>query len=139
MAGKSRQWSGRCLCGQVQFSWQGPSLWCAHCHCTRCQRAHGAAFVTWVGVEQSHFYLDRGEPKWHQSGAGSKRGFCANCGSSMFFQSDRWPGEMHIARALVEEPIDLTPQIHAFADTAVDWTQADPHLPRKAAGSDSDS
>lgn len=125
------QWNGHCLCGAVRFSWRGPSLWCAHCHCSMCRSAHGAAFVTWVGVPEKSFSIDQGQPRWYASGTGSRRGFCGDCGSSLFFQSERWPGEMHIARALVDGPIDLKPQLHAFADTAVDWTESDPHLPRR--------
>jgi hypothetical protein len=41
---------GACLCGAVQFELQLPATWVAHCHCTMCRRAHGAAFVTWVSV-----------------------------------------------------------------------------------------
>ena len=38
--------SGKCLCGAVRFRMRFPSKWVAHCHCTMCRRAHGAAFVT---------------------------------------------------------------------------------------------
>ena len=44
---------GHCLCGAVRFAAQLPSRWVAHCHCSRCQRAHGAGFVTWAGFEVS--------------------------------------------------------------------------------------
>ena len=41
---------GGCLCGAVTFVASGPPKWVAHCHCSMCRRAHGAAFVTWVGM-----------------------------------------------------------------------------------------
>ena len=127
------RWHGECLCGKIRFSWAGPSLWCAHCHCTLCQRAHGAAFVTWVGADSARFSIDRGAPVWYASGPQSRRAFCGDCGSSMLFESAQWPGETHIARALVAGSIDLLPQGHVNADTAVDWTAQDAHLPRKPA------
>ncbi len=37
---------GSCLCGELRFEYDEPSLWCAHCHCTLSQRAHGAPVVT---------------------------------------------------------------------------------------------
>ena len=40
---------GSCLCGEVGFVAALPSKWVAHCHCSRCRRAHGAPFVTWAG------------------------------------------------------------------------------------------
>ena len=37
---------GGCLCGDVRFTVDWPSKWIAHCHCSMCRRAHGAAYVT---------------------------------------------------------------------------------------------
>ena len=49
---------GQCLCGAVAFTAALPSKWVAHCHCTLCQRAHGAAFVTWVGMDSARVAVD---------------------------------------------------------------------------------
>jgi hypothetical protein len=38
--------AGACLCGGIAFDAALPSKCVAHCHCTRCRRAQGAAFVT---------------------------------------------------------------------------------------------
>ena len=52
----------------------------------------------------------------------------------LFFRSERWAGELHIARAQIEGEVDRAPQAHAFWDAHVDWVQIDPQdgLPRKA-------
>jgi hypothetical protein len=47
-----------CLCGAVGVAAELPSLWMAHCHCSLCRRAHGAAFVTWVGFPSARCRLD---------------------------------------------------------------------------------
>ena len=117
--------SGSCLCGAVTFQVDLPAKWVAHCHCTRCQRAHGAAFVTWVGVDATSSL------RWHVSEQGGRRGFCPTYGSPMFFKSDRWPGELHIARALFVEPIDQEPQVHGDFDTHVSWVMLGDKLPWK--------
>jgi hypothetical protein len=52
---------GGCFCGAVRYSIALPPRWVAHCHCTMCRRAHGAAFVTWVGNLRGNFTLERGE------------------------------------------------------------------------------
>lgn len=63
---------GSCLCGAVRFTARLPSRWVAHCHCTRCQRAHGAAFVTWVGLDEATVAIDdaQGALRWHASQLG---------------------------------------------------------------------
>ena len=53
----------------------------------------------------------------------------------MFFKSERWPGELHIARALFLEPIDRVPQAHVFYETHVDWATVGDELPKKSSAS----
>jgi hypothetical protein len=58
---------------------------------------------------------------WHQSSKQSRRGFCGQCGSTLFFASDLAPGEMHVARALIRGEIDRAPEANAFHDQRVHW------------------
>ena len=126
---------GGCLCGDVRFNATLPSKWVAHCHCTLCRRAHGAAFVTWVGMDATRCAIE--DPwsrlQWYESSAGAERGFCSHCGSMLFFRSERWAGELHIARAQVVGEVDRAPQAHVYWDTHVEWVQIDERdgLPRK--------
>jgi hypothetical protein len=126
---------GACLCGALTFVVTFPTKWVAHCHCTRCQRAHGAAFVTWVSVPAGQFELadPHGVLREFQSSAGAVRQFCGTCGSSLVFRSDRWPGEVHVARANVIDALDREPVIHGFYDTHVAWFTVNDLLPRKPA------
>jgi len=127
--------SGRCLCGAVGFEVKLPSKWVAHCHCTMCQRAHGAAFVTWVGSEATQAEIRDPHQllEWHASSPEAQRGFCRRCGSSLFFRSSKWPGELHIARANFTDPLDKEPQGHVFYDSHVSWFAVNDSLPKKPA------
>jgi hypothetical protein len=124
--------TGRCLCGAVRFEIVPPTKWCAHCHCSLCRRAHGAAFVTWFGVERAQFALTSGEEQlvWFHSSPPARRGFCSSCGSTLFFESTRWPDEIHIALAHMEGAIDRVPAAHVFYDTHVDWFEVGDGLRR---------
>src|SRR5262249_16482183 len=92
---------GACLCGAVRFDVTPPTKWCAHCRGTMGGRAHGAGVVTWFGAHSSSVRIVAGDEalRWYRSSAGARRGFCGTCGSMLFFEGDRWPGETHIARA----------------------------------------
>jgi hypothetical protein len=129
--------TGGCLCGAVRFQVTPPTKWCAHCHCSLCRRAHGAAFVTWFGVERSNFELVAGSDdlSWYQSTPAARRGFCARCGSTIFFESERWADEVHIALAHMDGPIDRSPQAHVFFDAHVDWVELGDGL-RRFGGAD---
>ncbi|NQU28732.1 MAG: GFA family protein [Candidatus Marinimicrobia bacterium] len=123
---------GACLCEKIKFEVTLPTKWCAHCHCTLCRRSHGAAFVTWFGVNTSQFRIIKGENqiKWYFSSAESQRGFCTNCGSHILFKSTKWPGETHVSLSNMINPIDRKPAGHAYFDTHVDWLEFNDGLPR---------
>ncbi len=125
--------AGGCLCGAVRFEVAPPTRWCSHCHCSLCRRAHGAAFVTWFGVEKAQFRIVEGDATiaWHHSTEEARRGFCRNCGSTLFFESERWAGETHIALAHMDSPIDRSPGAHVFYDSHVDWVDLGDDLPRR--------
>ena len=124
--------TGGCLCGAVRFAVTSPTKWCAHCHCSLCRRAHGAAFVTWFGVERAQFKLTGGDEhlSWYRSTADARRGFCDRCGSTLFFESERWSDETHIALAHMDGPIDRAPKVHVFYDSHVDWVEPGDDLRR---------
>lgn len=133
MSEEHRAIEGRCLCHAIRFRIELPTLWCAHCHCNQCRRSHGAAFVTWVGVAEERFSITAGRKAvaWHDSSTEAQRGFCRECGSSMFFRSTHWPAEVHVTRASLVAPIDREPEAHAFWDSRVDWCVLGDDLPRK--------
>ena len=122
---------GSCFCGAVRFS-IAKIRGVAHCHCTMCRRAHGAAFVTWVTVKRPDFHLDAGEESlttFRSSGSALRR-FCGSCGTMLFFEGERWADEVHVARALVEGEVP-EPMAHVFWDDRVSWIEMGDHLPRK--------
>ena len=127
---KSQYVAGSCFCGAVRFHFELPSKWCAHCHCSMCRKVHGAGYVTWVGFKSTGLRLEQGKEDltWFESSAGASRGSCRTCSSSMFFRSERWADEIHVALACLDGPIDREPQTHAYHNSHVDWMPLDDAL-----------
>jgi hypothetical protein len=123
---------GSCFCGEVRFAASLPSLFCGHCHCTMCQRSHGAGYVTWFAVSRDHFVVESGEASLsvYESSDHGWRTFCRSCGSSLFCESKRHPDQVDIVLANMEGPIDRPPEIHVFFDDRADWTVVGDGLPR---------
>jgi hypothetical protein len=126
---------GRCLCGALTFTAALPTLWVAHCHCTLCQKNAGAAFVTWAGFSDADVTIgdDADALRWYSATENAYRGFCENCGSTMFFKSARWPGELHITVVNFTEALDREPQVHVNWETHQPWLHFDDGLPRQPA------
>ena len=111
------------MCGRVRFRAEFPSRFCAHCHCESCRRSHSAAFVTWIGFLSPQVAVIEGADDLvrYESSANTRRSFCGICGTKLFFESDKWRGETHVALAAFDEPVDRVPQGHAFFDEHVAW------------------
>ena len=101
-----------------------------------CQAAHGSGVVTWVGCDEKAVEIEDGDNqlRWFQSSDEAERGFCSGCGSPIFFRSTRWPGELHIARALVSGELDREPGGHSHFDSHVNWMMLQDDLPGKSNG-----
>lgn len=124
--------AGACLCGAVQFAIELPTLFCAHCHCSMCRRAHGAGFVTWTAVPYEHFHIVGGADQLvrYRSSDHGTRSFCGTCGSSLFFESTQRTDHIDIVLANLNGPIDRAPQFHVFYSDHADWVRVGDDLPR---------
>lgn len=123
---------GHCLCGQVTWEFRGPMKWAGHCHCESCRRSTSSPFTTWFGVpNEAHRFTGRA-PSVYESSAGAKRYFCPNCGTPMAFESARWPGEIHLYAASLENSRDFAPQFHVHVGEKVPWIEIGDHLPQYA-------
>jgi hypothetical protein len=123
---------GACLCTAVRFEIALPTLFCAHCHCTICRRAHGAGYVTWIAVPTERFRILTGEQhltRYASSDHGT-RSFCNICGSSLFFSSAHHPEKIDLVLANMLGDIDQAPQFHANFDDRAPWVQVADDLPR---------
>jgi hypothetical protein len=125
--------TGSCLCGALLFTAQLPTLWVAHCHCTLCQKNAGAAFVTWAGFNEQNVQIDDSNKSliWYSATENAFRGFCNQCGSTLFFKSERWPGELHIPVVNIQQALDRDPQLHVNWDSHQPWLHLNDDLPKK--------
>ncbi|MEC9344009.1 MAG: GFA family protein [Pseudomonadota bacterium] len=77
--------AGGCQCGAVRYR-AGTGLSNPHlCHCRMCQKAAGNYFMPLAGAPREKIAVTRGEPAWFQSSDIVRRGFCAQCGTPLFF------------------------------------------------------
>jgi hypothetical protein len=113
--------TGGCLCGAVRFEVCGPAKWTAYCHCQSCRKHTGAPVSAFAGFERSQVSFTKGQLATFASSPGVKRGFCAVCGSTLTYEGDRWPSEMHFHVGAFDMPQDFPPEGYAFAEERLPW------------------
>lgn len=126
---------GGCLCRAVRYRAEGRPLWVVHCHCTDCRRAAGMPFATWVGYRATQVsFEDETQRRRYASSPGVIRTFCLVCGTPLSYESDRFPGELHLMAGTLDEPARITPTHHVWTDEAVPWALHDDGLKRRPGG-----
>ncbi|MFT4521027.1 MAG: hypothetical protein ACI9JM_003438 [Halioglobus sp.] len=80
--------SGSCMCGSVQYEIAGDLRDVIGCHCSLCRKSSGHyTAATAVAPENLTLLISSGL-KWYRSSGVAQRGFCDDCGSTLFWQPD---------------------------------------------------
>lgn len=123
---------GRCLCGDNRYEITGKPLWVAHCHCESCRRATSAAVATWIGLHKESFRHIKGEMRHFNSSPGVQRSFCPRCGSPLIYVGEKWPDEVHVLAATLDDPNQVQPRAHVNTAEEISWADLHDDLPRFA-------
>ena len=80
--------TGGCQCGAIRFRAERLRSNPHVCYCRMCQKATGGPFGLFVRVDRSKLEWTRGTPKSFASSNIARRGFCADCGTPLFWEYD---------------------------------------------------
>jgi hypothetical protein len=133
MEGSQPRATGGCLCGAVRYEVRGPLRDVFLCHCVECKRAHGS-FGAYSAAHHDDFRLVREDAlRWvdsPESDHRARRGFCVECGSSLFWQGLDLP-RIGIAAGTLDSPTGLRAAAHIYTHQAGEWDELpDDGLPR---------
>jgi len=112
---------GGCLCGAVRFRAEGAPKWTAWCHCQSCRKHTGAPAAAFAGFERDAVAITHGKIAKFASSPGVARGFCAVCGSTLTYEGDRWPREIHLHIGALDDPNATPPDGEAFVEERLSW------------------
>lgn len=114
------RYHGSCLCGECVFEVTGKLRNIIACHCTQCRKQTGH-YLAATSARLVDFKMQRGEPlRWYRASQTARRGFCANCGSTLFWQADG-RDEISIAAGSLDGPTGLTIEGHIFCADRGDY------------------
>lgn len=105
--------TGRCLCSAIKLTITGPMRDISVCHCGRCRRWHGHApgysKAKWADIRMN----GREHLRWFASSPEARRGFCAHCGSSLFWELTG-NDAVSISAGILDAPTGLRERRHIF-------------------------
>jgi len=119
---------GACLCGGVQFELIPPLRDALSCHCSQCRKTSGHYWSA-TSVPISQFRMRTSDTlKWYSSSATARRGFCATCGSSLFWEpnptSPFWKDNetmVYVSCGSLSAPTGIKVESHIFTSDKGDY------------------
>jgi hypothetical protein len=101
------------------------------CHCADCRQAEGApdagylgftkALVTWAGARA-----------FRSATHGVTRSVCPSCGMALTYMCTRWPGELYVHAATLDDPGVFTPHARIHWDARLPGSAPKDDVPRYA-------
>lgn len=119
---------GSCLCGDIRFETEADPLGASMCHCGQCRKQSG-------GIWSSAYVKDAdltitGPVNWYEASDTAKRGFCARCGSYLFWKAHD-EETTSFALGAVEAPTGLMIEKHIFVGDKGDFYEIADGVPQK--------
>ncbi|MEO8441633.1 MAG: GFA family protein [Betaproteobacteria bacterium] len=123
--------SGSCLCGSIKFEVTPPFAAFRYCHCTRCQKASGAAHATNAFLKEKQFKWLAGESLIKRFNLpGAKRfavAFCTECGTRVPHKTGE---NMLIPAGLLDADPGARPENSIFWKSKAAWYVSPQDMPK---------
>ena len=119
-----RRATGSCLCGAVRYEVTGALRDVVECHCAMCRKTHGHIGAYTAAPKSAVAITEARGLKWYASSEKARRGFCVECGGSLFFE----PAEkdyMAIAAGTLDPPTGLKTVVQIHVNSAGDYYRID--------------
>ena len=121
--------TGRCLCGDISFEVRGTPQGVSACHCGQCRKQSGHVWAS-AHVPETDLTIT-GAPAWFEASETARRGFCARCGSFLFWKAHD-EDTISFALGALDAPTGLTLERHIFCEDKGDYYDIEDDLPQLA-------
>jgi hypothetical protein len=128
---------GSCLCGGVQFEIASAAGTFELCHCTRCRKVSGSAYLTWLGVRREEFRFLQGEDlirtyecPVRESPPAYDTSFCTRCGSEVPNPSKTGEPWFEVPAGAFDDDPGIRPDKHIYVDSKAPWDHIADDLPQ---------
>ena len=121
---------GSCLCGAVAFTIAAELTDPLACHCKQCRQQSGHYFAAAHAPKAAVSFTRQDGLAWYRASDVATRGFCRECGSTLFWRSDRGD-EVAVALASIDGPTGLSLGRHVWVNGKGDYYEIGDGLPQE--------
>jgi len=125
--------TGGCQCAAVRYEVTGALRPVVACHCTQCRRMTGHYLAATAARTLNFRLLSDAGLKWFEASPLARRGFCGNCGSTLFWQPVG-RDYLSIAAGTLDETSGLSTACHIHVADKGSYYQIEPGVPQVADG-----
>lgn len=115
-----------CRCGQAVAECEGEPVRVSVCHCLECQRRSGSAFAVQARWPQAAVTV-RGETRtWERTADSGRRAsyrFCPDCGSTIAYSNEGWPGVTAVPVGAFADPDFPAPKFSVYEHRRHGWVE----------------
>lgn len=116
--------TGSCLCGAVRYEVTGTLRDVVLCHCAMCRKTHGHIGAYTATPKDALEIIEARSLKWYPSSEQARRGFCGECGGTLFFEPAN-KDYVAIAAGTLDRPTGLKTVVQIHVNSAGDYYRID--------------
>lgn len=115
-----------CRCGQLQARCEGDPVRISVCHCLACQRRSGSAFAVQARWPDAQVAITGKRKEWQRtadSGGVAHYFFCPECGATLFYRLDKFPGLTAVPVGAFADPAFPAPGFSVWEERKHAWVE----------------
>jgi hypothetical protein len=123
-----------CSCGQLHLTIEGEPVRVSMCHCLACQRRTGAVMSNQARFRPDQLAISGKATTWTrtaESGSAVTFHFCPTCGSTVYWESESFPGYVAVAVGSFADPHFPAPAIAVWEESRHSWVALPPDMPAR--------
>lgn len=120
---------GGCLCRDIRYRIDAPTVISATCECQSCRRASAAPLVPWIHLGLNHLSFTAGKPVEYESSPGVMRTFCGRCGTPLTYRKSDYGQTIDVTTCSLDDPDAFPPVLHTWTSHRLLWLKLDDDVP----------
>ena len=123
------QYTGGCQCGAVRYQFSSSRPGVVNCHCSQCRRTHGHIGAYTNATNENFELIEERGLKWFRASETARRGFCQECGATLFWKGDE-ENYYGVAAGTIDDATGLKTIGHIFTADKGHYYEIDDGLPQ---------